>query len=81
MLAGKLKLKADGFGTGLADFSATLTFEKESIGKDKYKPVIGLFGIGGQKYNAYKCEHVQSSLLNIIKVRTINKHLTYHCTG
>jgi hypothetical protein len=56
MLAGKLKLKADGFGTGLADFSATLTFEKESIGKDKYKPVIGLFGIGGQKYNAHKCE-------------------------
>jgi len=58
MLAGKLKLKADGFGTGLADFSATLTFEKESIGKgeDKYKPVIGLFGIGGQKYYAHKCE-------------------------
>lgn len=55
MEAGILKLKAGGFGD-LADFSATLSFEKELVGKDRYKPIIGLFGIGGQKYDAYKCD-------------------------
>ena len=54
MEAGELKLKADGFGSA-ADFSAALTFNKQLVGEDRYKPIIGLFGFGGQKYVAYRC--------------------------
>ena len=52
MKEGTLKLKAGGFGLTP---SATLKFDKESIGKDYYKPIVGLFGIGGKKFRAFKC--------------------------
>ena len=56
MNEGVLKLEADGAGTGLATFWASLKFEKDLIEEDTYKPIVGLFGIGGKKIAAYRCE-------------------------
>ncbi len=53
---GTLKLKADGAGTGLASFSASLKFDNDLVEKDKYKPIVGIFGVGGKKITAYRCE-------------------------
>jgi hypothetical protein len=52
MKEGTLKLKAGGYGLPLA----TLKFNKETIGKDNYKPFVGLFGIGGKEFHAFKCD-------------------------
>ena len=53
MKEGMLKLKAGGLGISP---SATLRFDNEVIGKDNYKPLVGLFGIGGKEFQAFKCD-------------------------
>ena len=53
MKEGTLKLRAGRLGLSP---SATLEFDGELIGKDYYKPIVGLFGIGGKKFDALKCD-------------------------
>ena len=52
MKEGTLKLRATGYGLP----TAILKFDKETIGKDNYVPFAGLFGYGGKKFRAFKCE-------------------------
>ena len=53
MKEGTLKLKAGGYGLGP---TATLKFDRETIGKDNYKLFVGLFGVGGKSFHAFKCD-------------------------
>jgi hypothetical protein len=53
MKEGTLKLKAGGFGLSP---SASLKFNGDKIARDNYIPVIGLFGVGGKRFHAYRCE-------------------------
>jgi len=51
MTQGRLSLKAHGYGLP----SACLSFDNETICHDSYKPFVGLFGVGGKGFTAFRC--------------------------